>query len=140
MRYLYIFIFIFCAFTGFSQEQNQGLVQWLTFKEAQEKLKQQPKSLLIDIYTDWCGWCKHMIKTTYSDPNIAGYINTYFYPVQFNAETHDTIEYNGEKYVNKSTEKKSPHDLAIKFLGQSLSYPSTIFVSNNYQFNLLSQG
>jgi len=131
---------VFCGINLHSQEENHGLVKWLTFKEAQEEMKKQPKPLLIDIYTDWCGWCKHMMKTTYSDPNIAGYINTYFYPVQFNAETHDTIEYNGEKYVNRSSEKKSPHDLAIKFLGQSLSYPSTIFVANNYQFNLLSQG
>ena len=137
---LLLTIFIFCGLNLFSQEENHGLVKWLTFKEAQEEMKKQPKPLLIDIYTDWCGWCKHMVKTTYSDPNIAGYINTYFYPVQFNAETHDTIEYNGEKFVNKSKEKKSPHDLAVKFLGQSLSYPSTIFVANNYQFNLLSQG
>ena len=132
-------IILFSAIS-LSAQESQGLVKWLTFKEAQEEMKKQPKPLLIDIYTDWCGWCKQMVKTTYSDPNIAGYINSYFYPVQFNAETHDTIEYNGEKYVNKSKEKKSPHDLALKFLGQSLSYPSTIFVANDYKFNLLSQG
>jgi thioredoxin-related protein len=139
-RRLLLTISVFLGITLHAQEENHGLVKWLTFKEAQEEMKKQPKPLLIDIYTDWCGWCKHMIKTTYSDPNVASYINTYFYPVQFNAETHDTIEYNGEKYVNRSSEKKSPHDLAIKFLGQSLSYPSTVFVANNYQFNLLSQG
>ena len=146
-RHLLLTIWLFCGLCLTAQQNhdatpdtNHGLVKWLTFKEAQEEMKKQPKPLLIDIYTDWCGWCKHMVKTTYSDPNLAGYINTYFYPVQFNAETHDTIEYNGEKYVNRSSEKKSPHDLAIKFLGQSLSYPSTMFVSNNYQFNLLSQG
>lgn len=121
-------------------EENHGLVKWLTFNQLQQEMKKQQKPVLIDIYTDWCGWCKHMMRTTYSDPNIANYINTYFYPVQFNAETHDTIEFNGEKFVNRGTEKKSPHDLAYKFLGQSLSYPSTIFVSNNYQFKLLSQG
>lgn len=125
---------------GFKAQNENGLVNWLTLQEAQEKNKTVPKPILVDIYTDWCGWCKHMMKTTYSNQNIAGYINQYFYPVKFNAETKDTIEYNGTKYYPTSKEPKTPHQLAVKFLGTSLSYPSTMFISNNYEFNLLSQG
>ncbi len=121
-------------------QNEDGLVKWLTLKEAQEKSKIQPKPLLVDIYTDWCGWCKHMMKTTYSNQGLAGYINTYFYPVKFNAETKDTIEYLGKKYSPTSKAPKTPHELAIKFLGNSLSYPSTLFIANNFEYNLLTQG
>ena len=123
-----------------AQTEKDGLVKWLSIKEAQQKNKEVQKPFIIDIYTDWCGWCKHMMKTTYSNAGIANYINSNFYPVKFDAETKDTIEYNGKIYKPTSKEPKTPHELAIKFLGTSLSYPSTMFVTNNFEYNLLSQG
>ena len=125
---------------AFSQPEQSGLVNWMSFKEAQEKNKTLQKPFLIDIYTDWCGWCKHMMKTTYSNPGIASYINSNFYAVKFDAETKDTIEYNGKLYKPLSKEPKTPHELAVKFLGNSLSYPSTMFVTNNFEYNLMTQG
>lgn len=143
MKSIKIFLCIIFASANsvFSQNEKDGLVNWLTFKEAQEKNKTAPKPFLVDIYTDWCGWCKVMMRTTYSNPNIAGYINTYFYPVKFNAETKDTIEFDGQKYFSTNPAyAKSPHQLAIKFLGNNLAYPSTVFISSDLKTTFLSQG
>lgn len=139
MKIKLLSIFLFLACIAYSQEEN-GAVKWLTFKEAQEKNKKEPKPFLIDIYTDWCGWCKHMMKTTYSNQSLAQYVNTNFYPIKFNAEGKDTIEYNGETYTPTSPLPRTPHALALKFLGKQLTYPSTVFVGNNFEFNLLTQG
>jgi len=142
----YTLILLLFAYGGLSSqnhpvsEEAPGLVKWLSFKEAFELNKKQPKPFIIDVYTDWCGWCKHMMKTTYSDPGIASYINNWFYPVKFNAETKDSILYEGTTYYNPVKSEKSTHQLALKLLNNQLMYPSTIFANYNSKFMLNSQG
>ncbi len=107
-------------------------VNWYSVEEALALSKANPKPFLVDVYTDWCGWCKRMEATTYRDPQVVTYLNQNFYAIKFNAETKDTITYLGKEYVNRG----KTHDLAKVFLGRGSSYPTTFFMSDAYTMAL----
>ncbi|MBX7151069.1 DUF255 domain-containing protein [bacterium] len=71
---------------------------WYSFDEGLTKAKAENKHVLIDVYTDWCGWCKVMEQKTYSDPDIIKYLNAKFILVKLNPEKDGSITYNGKKY------------------------------------------
>ncbi len=129
MKFLLLIAFSL-IFGSFSFAQPKSLVNWLSLDEAQKLHAQNPKILLIDMYTDWCGWCKVLDTTTFADPAIAHYINTNFYPVKFNAEGKDTILYKEKIYTNSSAGRRPTHDLAKELLNGRLSYPSIVYVDD----------
>ena len=110
-------------------------IKWYTIQEYEQLNKKEVRPAFIDVYTEWCGWCTKMMQTTFANPGIANYINNNFYPVRFDAETHDTIIYNGKKYINKSANKKSTHDLAIELLKGQMSYPTIIYIDRKGNIN-----
>ncbi len=57
-----------------------------TWEEAFAKAEQENKHVFVDSYTDWCYWCKVMDKETFTDPEIAAYLNAEFVPIKVNME------------------------------------------------------
>ena len=102
----------------------------MKLEDAMKAYEKQPKPILIDFYTDWCGWCKRMMQTTYSNQGLAAYINQNFYPVKFDAEGKDTIEFLGKKYAPLGVGQRTTHALAAKLLQNKMMYPTTLFLNN----------
>ena len=112
-------------------------IQWYTFQEAVELNKKNPKKIIVDVYTNWCGWCKVMDAKTFTDPVIIKNINKYFYAVKLNAEMKDTIVFNNYTFVNPSPATRgSTHQLAAALLNNKMSYPTTVFLDEG--LNMLS--
>ncbi len=116
----------FLALVMFSAQadENEG-VNWLTIEEAEALSIENPKMIFIDIYTDWCSWCRRMDAETMSHSVIAELLNTHFYPVKLNAEQKGPIVFRGETYVNQNPDgRRSAHDFARAVLQGRMGYPS----------------
>ena len=123
---------IFAGIIGQNFAQKKG-VKWYTFEEAVELNQKEQRKIFIDIYTDWCGWCKKMDANTFSHPTIAKILNEHYYAVKFDAESRDTIVFAGQQFINKGNSARSPHQLAIALLQGKMSYPSVAYMNENNQ-------
>ncbi|MEW6467413.1 MAG: DUF255 domain-containing protein [Bacteroidota bacterium] len=110
-----------------SPAPKESGIQWITFAELAKKQKSKPRKVFIDVYTDWCGWCKKMEASTFKNPVIVKYMNENYYSVRFNAESKDPIEFNGKKYTNTG----GTHQLASFLLSNKLSYPTTVYLNDD---------
>lgn len=127
-----VVLFITPQFTQAQEDEAaNNPVDWYTLEEAMKLRDKQMRPLFIDVYTDWCGWCKKMMRTTFSRQDLANYLNTRYYPVRLNAETRDTIRFRGKAYVNNGQGKRPTHQLAKKLLNNKLTYPTVVILDKN---------
>ncbi|NER10732.1 Thioredoxin-related protein [Muriicola jejuensis] len=140
MKQLYFTVLLMFSFLlggGISDAQAQQ-VQWLTWQEATELARKDgnTKKIFIDVYTDWCGWCKRMDQDTFQNPQVAAYMNENFYMVKMDGEGKEPIEFKGKTYTYVPSGRRGYHQFAAALLQGRLSYPTVVFLDE--QFNMLS--
>nr|WP_320119194.1 thioredoxin family protein [uncultured Marinifilum sp.] len=63
-----------------------------TFNEALAKAKKENKLVFMDCYTSWCGPCKHLAKTVFTQKEVGDYFNANFVCVKMDMEKGEGIE------------------------------------------------
>jgi thioredoxin-related protein len=128
MKKVSIFLlFIVTVFTMVSFfEAPREKVNWISAAQLSELYAKEPRPILFDVYTDWCGWCKQMDRTTYQNKKLVTYINEHYYAVKLDAESTDSIQFNKVKYgYNKSYKA---NELAAYLLADRMEFPTTVFL------------
>ncbi|WP_297690872.1 DUF255 domain-containing protein [uncultured Eudoraea sp.] len=117
---------------------NAQEVNWLSWDEATSlaATDKNPKKIFIDVYTDWCGWCKKMDKDTFQNAEVAEYMINNFYMVKLDGEGKEPIDFKGKTYKYVPSGKRGYHELAAALLQGRLSYPTVVFMDE--QLNMLS--
>lgn len=105
-------------------------IQWRSVEEVEQLMKTEPRKVYVDVYTDWCGWCKVMDNKTFSNPKVMEYINANYYAIHLNAERADTVVFKGRKYARMPQSKTN--ELAADWMNNRLSYPTSIFFDEKF--------
>lgn len=116
-----IFLFtLFCSFNSFAQ--NDKLV-WYDWNTGYEKAIKEHKIVLVDAYTDWCGWCKKMDRDTYTNPEVIKKLNQHFIAIKFNPE----ISFAGYKIGEQTFDNKQLYNMLSQ--GNSTGFPTTYYIT-----------
>ena len=118
------------------QAQQKELVKWYTIEEVQNLVKSKPRKIFIDMYTDWCGWCKVMDKKTFTDEGIANKLNNDYYAVKFDAEGKESVTFKDQTFNFVAQGSRGYHELAAALMQGQMSYPTSVFLDEN--LNLLT--
>ena len=110
------------------EEKPAEAINWLSWSEAMELSKVQKKKIMVNVYTQWCYWCKRMEASTFQEDSIASYINENFYPVKFDAEQKEDIIWREKTYKYVKSGKTGFHELAAFLVRGRMSFPTIVFL------------
>ena len=98
-------------------EPVRGPIEWhRDLRRAFEAADSDGKLVIVDVYTDWCGWCKKMDQTIYSNAKIAGLSKQQVF-VKVNAEDRGQ----GQNFAERMGVKGYPTTIILDRKGRVLN-------------------
>ena len=142
-KVFYTLTLVFFSATIFAQNK----IDWIHFEDLEAKMKEEPRKVMVDVYTNWCGPCKMMMASTFTDKNVVNYINEHYYAVKFNAEGPNPINFKGKQYSNPSYDpnrrgRNGTHELtyAIAPVNGRVAYPTIVYMDEDFKIISPVQG
>ena len=98
-----------------------GSLAWRGWDEGLREARERKRPVLVDVYTQWCGWCKRMDRDVYASPEVRDYLSRRFVTVKLDAEAAGPARYEDRDFTYRS--------LAGRF--HVTGYPTTLFLRAN---------
>lgn len=99
--------------------EKEGNIQWTPFTQGVKNAMTSNKYVFVDVYTDWCGYCKQLDAFTFRAGPVLAELNNHFISVKLNAESDVPLVWKDQRM--------SARDLTMRWGIES--YPTFIFIS-----------
>lgn len=124
---------LICVMATLAVSAQTAKIEWLTWEQAVVKMEKEPRKMMVDTYTDWCGWCKRMDATTMIDPAVIQIINEKYYAVKLDGEYKKDIVFKGRTYKFVPVpNQRGYHELPAELMGGKMSYPTLVFLDEQF--------
>jgi uncharacterized protein YyaL (SSP411 family) len=120
MRKLIYAIALLWSFTCAAQTDK---LVWYDWNTGYEKAIKENKIVLVDAYTEWCGWCKKMDRDTYTNPDVIKKLNQHFITIKFNPE----VAYAAYKIGDQTFDNRQLYSMLSQ--GNSTGFPTTYYIT-----------
>lgn len=137
MKQLIFFLFLSCG--SLIAQKSDVQINWLSWEQLETALAEKPKKTIVFFHADWCAYCKKIDRVVFTKPQVIEKINTDYYAVRMNAETTDTIHFDGQEFINKQavTRRNGVHELPLLLgsrTGKGYSLPITLIFDEQFAF------
>ena len=135
MKNLSCIILIIMPLLG--KAQSTSKIEWKSWSELEQSIKEEPKPVFIFFHAKWCAYCKKIKREIFTKPEVIAKLNSQYYTVEMNVEQTDTITFEGRKFTNKQavTKRNGVHELELLLASREsfpFSLPTTILLNKDF--------
>ena len=109
-------------------------INWISLEEAVAAQQKEPRKIMMDVYTKWCGPCKMMMANTFTNANVIEYVNENYYAVKFDAESPDHVTFQGTEFTNPDYDPNRRGRNGVHQLSRAMkvsAYPTIVYLDEN---------
>ena len=137
MKNLSCFIFIFLAGFFFGRAQSASEIEWKSWSELEQAIKEEPKPVFIFLHAKWCAYCKKIERKIFTKPEVIKKLNNHYYAVEMDVERTDTITFERVQFTNKQAgiKRNGVHEIPLLLAsrkGFPFSLPATVVLNKDF--------
>ncbi len=137
MRLFIFFILLLSVSISSLNAQNNTMIEWKTWAELEQSLKDTPKPVFLFFHSESCVYCKKIERQVFTKPTVIEKLNTGYYAVEMDVERTDIITFEGMQFNNKEALSKRHGIHALPLLlasrdGVPFSVPATIVLNKDF--------